>query len=952
MAAAFETVQASGVVRNGVVQMIAAARGRHCSHFANQPQNASAACPSCQATGHSATMGAYQSWTETTEREHRLSQVLEFDPSSANTVRQRRISRIYVWLIVLVAALPGCGGCRQEGDQLTREEIEKRAREQRDSLEMSELLTLPADSETKILTAKPGHWHETQQQFKSNREDMQVLAVGSISRGNQNATIPGTSIQNQFTRRTSLPKGQTKTVDLQYFVPFSGVKSDPLSTQSTKLNFQTDLLTWPLMTPILQAPNRKPANELLEHEFQLIALSPQATSYEYLTVLDAVFWRGAEFMIEERTRSYYVSLVRPVDGKYSFPRSMLTMTAMAVVVWDDVSPDDLSLEQQQALIDWIHWGGQLLVSGPSSWSRLQNSFLSPYLPANAADAAELGSEDFAELSRTWTVEDRTPKSIDAPIEIVGAKVGGSRFKLNDRGSWLPGSGEMVAESQVGRGRIVLTAFPMREPRIYRWKYFSNFFSTGLLRRHPRVFRRSAEDRSLAQYWAKPFDSAQHDARLHTNVRILTRDLPLASQLSKTFVSEDADALQGMGGDSFNDVASSAFNAPPVNNAVNANRTSAEAAQWGGRGAAWNDYSGLSFQALQALKSAAGIELPSRRTIIYLLAGYLACLVPLNWLVFRLIGRLEFAWIAAPLMAIGGVVVVTKVARLDIGFARRTTEISVLELQGDHPRGHLTQYLALYTSLSTNYAVEFPEGDSVALPLRDISRNTLRAAATSDILRTNYGRSEGVILEPLTVYSNSTEMLHAEQIVTLEGGLRLGTRDISGDGPEILKNDTGIGFKGCLLLRRTVADVVEMCWVGDLTSGQSVNLQYVAAAEDQLWKNWRLDPTTQPEEPTEPIGAGTESDAVWIGGVLQELVRKTPLMPGQSRLFGYTEKSPGKLNLEPIEDQFDGRCVVIAHLTPQVLANVVPDLNIMSRVSSLELDAANAEELGQQDLDDQ
>jgi hypothetical protein len=99
-------------------------------------------------------------------------------------------------------------------------------------------------------------------------------------------------------------------------------------------------------------------------------------------------------------------------------------------------------------------------------------------------------------------------------------------------------------------------------------------------------------------------------------------------------------------------------------------------------------------------------LPSRSTIVQLLAGYLICLVPLNYLLFRSMRRLELAWLAAPILALGAVVVVTKVAQLDIGFARRTTEIAVLELHEGHPRGHLTQYVALYTSLSTNYAIEF------------------------------------------------------------------------------------------------------------------------------------------------------------------------------------------------------------------------------------------------------
>lgn len=821
---------------------------------------------------------------------------------------------------------------------MTREELEKKKREREKSLVISALVSLPADNDAKLLRVKPGHWVETQQAFKSNREDLQVVAVNSVKRGNDSAKIPGTDFVNDYTRRTSLPKGQSKNVDLKCFVPFSAQSdSDSMVMTSNRLTFSTELLSWPLLTPILQAPSLKPAAELRQHEYQMIALGPRALSYDYLTVLDTVYWQGEALLSDERTRSYYVTLVKPDNNKYAMPRSMLTMTSIACIVWDDVSPDDLSVDQQNALIDWIHWGGQLIVSGPSSWARLQNSFLEPYLPVLTADSRSLTTEDFAELSATWMTEDINKLNPETPLEIVGKPVGGSDMTLSSRANWLPGTGELVAEVQHGRGRVVFTGFPLSEPRIFRWNFFSSFVSTGLLRRHPRMVRPSPEERLLAQFWARPFSQAQRDARMHTNVRILTRDLPLRSSVAEQISADNADLV---GGSSFESVLGNQLNTPspkpinPVGGAgMNSPVSSVEAMQWGGSGAAWNDYSGISFVALEALRAAAGIELPSRQTIIYLLAGYLFCLVPLNWAVFKLIGKLEYAWIAAPIMAIIGVTVVTRVARLDIGFARRTTEISVLELQGGHDRGHLTQYLALYTSLSTNYTADFPENDSVALPLGNIDRESRRAKAETRNLRTNYGRSEGVTLEPLTVYSNSTEMVHAEQIVGLTGGLRLGNRNEDGSGPEVLKNETELNLSSTLLLRRTAEDTIESCWLGDLASGQAANISFVPATQENLYGNWQEDPITQAEKPEAAPGESSDTDALWIGGVLTELVRKTPLMPGQTRLFAYTNDRTSQLSLSPGEDQFDGRCLVVAHLTPQILGDVVPDLNIRSRGKS-------------------
>lgn len=839
------------------------------------------------------------------------------------------LERAYLYLrfgaLCLLLGLTGCGGCLKNKDQLSREELEKQAKEKKDAIEFKDPISLPADTESNLLTVKPGHWHETRQIYKSNRDDLQVVAVESVVRGNEDTKIPGTNFTNEYTRRTSLPKGQSKSIEMQCFVPFAGQSADPLAFGTNNfLRVKSQLLSWPLMTPIMQTPSMKPANELKAHEAQFVVLSPRALSYNFLTVLDAVYWFGDDnVMAGERTRSYQVTLVNPSDNKYAFPHSMLTMTSMAVLLWDDVSPEDLTQSQQQAIVDWLHWGGQIVVSGPSSWGRLQNSFMAPYLPAISADSVVLTDKDFESISNTWVVPDLREGEDETPLQFQGTPMSGLKYELATSAQWLPDSGEMVAEKQVGRGRVVLTTFPMYDPRIYRWKYFSSFVSTGLLRRHSRTIRNVAE-RGTVQQWDKPFQTAELDPRMHSTIRILTRDLPTSVDARGRFEKQDKDLK--LGNAAFAPMDSN-FNTPSDNSQAT------EAMQWGGRAAAWNDYSGISYEALDALKAAAGIELPSRSTILYLLAGYLACLVPLNWLFFRIIGKLEYAWIAAPLMAIIGVVVVTRVARLDIGFARRTTEIAVLELQGSHERAHLTQYLALYTSLSTNYEVEFPENDSVALPLGDVSRRQTRAGSDERKLSTNYGRSDGVQLEPLTVYSNSTEMVHSEQIIPLDGGLRLGARSAESENADVLKNETGLTLEGVLVIRR-LAESVEYSWVGDLLDGQTADLQYQDAAQGDVWEKWSENPITRPLESDLAEEAASDTNDMWIGGVLRELVRKTPLMEGQTRMFAYTNDKISQLKMTPKEDQVDGRTLVVAHLTPMKLAGITPDVKIASRSRNL------------------
>ena len=82
----------------------------------------------------------------------------------------------------------------------------------------------------------------------------------------------------------------------------------------------------------------------------------------------------------------YYRLVLPMEpDKPALSSHPLTWTTISHAIWDGYAPDDLSVSQQQAMLDWLHWGGQLIVSGGAgqSFSVLRESFLGPYLPGDA-----------------------------------------------------------------------------------------------------------------------------------------------------------------------------------------------------------------------------------------------------------------------------------------------------------------------------------------------------------------------------------------------------------------------------------------------------------------------------------------------------------------------------------------------------------------------------------------
>lgn len=816
-------------------------------------------------------------------------------------------------------------GCNNPGSQLTPEEIEKRRKEQQSSLKANDLVSLPTDVQKAIVTIKPGHWVETAQRFKSTKEDLQVLAVGSIYRGNESVVLPLTNFVNQFTRRSNLPKGQEKSLSLRLFVPPRPFVKQPAPisdvSESQGLAIGTELLTLPMMSPILESGQRSAVNELRDHEFQLVVLSPQALAYQHLAGMDAINWFASDAAVfNERIRSYDVSLVQPVDNETAFPRSLLTMTSIAVIVWDDLAGSDLSQDQQSAILDWLHWGGQLIISGPTSWSRLQNSFLLPHLPVHVAESTELNTQAFAELSSHWITRDLGKRDLKEPIQIDGLPLTGLKLHLSEQGSWLPGTNQLVAESRVGRGRIVVTAFPMRDPRIYEWPYYSSFFSTGLLRRWPRELRNTSVG-SFVHTWCNPFSSDDFDPRMHSNIRILARDISGSRSPS---LPSTAPSKASIG------------NGTRISNDESKQKATFEPYQWSGAGS-WSDTLGMSPDAIQALRAAAGIKLPSRSTILKLLGGYLLCLVPLNYLVFRLFRRLEFAWLAAPILSLGAVVVVTKVAQLDIGFARRTIDIGVLELYDNHPRAHLTQFTALYTSLSTNYSIEFPETDSAALPMGDPQRESRRLLSSTRQLQTHYGRTEGVLLEPLTVYSNSTEMLRAEQMVELGSPvIWTGGNGTSGGLLEqvAIQNTADFAIESAIVVRRGEDQKLQSTWLGDIAAGQRQAIQWKSNNLEDTMDRWNREIGTQASPPDAAVLNRMQD--IWVGGLLHRIVENIPIESGNAVLIGLSNVSLDGIKIHPTQEQWDRAQIVVVHLTSRrEFGPVQPDLAIMSRSPSEE-----------------
>ncbi|HEY2882135.1 MAG TPA: hypothetical protein VGJ15_06865, partial [Pirellulales bacterium] len=673
-----------------------------------------------------------------------------------------------MWLAATVV-LPGCGGCSQDSadDQKTaaeklKEELKKEKEKPKPDFDAVKVHIVPQkvdDKDVQRRMVKPGHWTAAVEEAKANNFDFvgQIYAEARADASGKPLELEHTPYRMAVTRPAPMPKGQQKYFDLLFYLPPGQTKA----WLSTELRTRGGGLT--------ATPGPEPLTIMNAHQYDMLVLAAEPDRYRLLDKLDSIH---APHLLNtnglgDDALNYYQVVAPQLKKPLPLPTNPLAWTSIAYLIWDDVDPSLLSPEQQESLVDWIHWGGQLIISGPKSLDQLKDkTFLGDYLPATAGEPMQISADTLQQLkfNDVWTLPvNNLPSRPLLPVNPWS----GITLKLQNDGHFLDASthsGQLVAERQVGRGRIVVTAFRLTQRELWNWPSFDNFFNACLLRRPPRHFSgefdassAAGSSSTLSVDWANDRWGFA-DPRYVTQVRFLTRDWDQKNGFSPPpHAPKPRDPNDGQqppwrnggpgsygGQPSPLDVEPSALAGPGV----------------GG----WNDFSDTANAARNALREGAGIVVPDASFVVWVLVLYLVVLVPLNWLLFWGLGRVEWAWIAAPIIAIGGMAAVVKLAQLDIGFARSQTELSVLELHNGYPRGHLTRYTALYTSLSTTYDINTDDRTLLVLPFP--TDGNFDAATAKGIDTVTYHCDPPVQLTDFGVSSNSTSFLHSEQMVDL------------------------------------------------------------------------------------------------------------------------------------------------------------------------------------------
>lgn len=792
---------------------------------------------------------------------------------------------------------------------------------------------------------KSGHWGTSITYWRTNNFDFSGRLKTTYGNASTPIDIERTNFRFDSLRPVVLTKGQAKGLETSFFAPrrseedgtVNFIRSEMLAGRSGGTRSEYGYI----------------CRSIRSHEYFFVVLSAIEGRYAFLSKNDDTFpsmCMREENDLDGALRLYHVQ-APSLKNRIPLSEHSLAWTSISAVLLDDIDLTQFSTGQQVAMMDWLHWGGQLLISGPQSLDRLKGSFLEPYLPATAGESRKLDLEALAEMNDYWSIRATKNPDRDQPkIQVAPDKpIVGVTLLKTEGSDFIPHTGELVAERRVGHGRIVVTGFPMADFRIQNWRSYDGFFNGCLLRRPGRDFYIPGDTSTPG------FSSLNYSPTFRW---LLTSQNPSAPESKLTRLPEDpriASTLRYFTRDSGlleEDRGPQKLPPRPLTQAIvdrNGNPSTTPLTSYETRGrrwweydysseatsfddwhfagaegtpasgvASWNDFSGAANAARDTLRDAAGIRIPTGKFVMQVLGIYLLVLVPVNWLIFWLMGRVEWAWACAPLISILGAFAVIRLAQLDIGFAYSRTEVAILETQGTYNRGHLTRFTTLYTSLSSAYRLEFDDPSAQSLPFStdpNFQRALGRSTPTCSL-----ERESKVRLSNIQVQSNSTGTVRSEHMVGLEEGLVLTGDDASGYQ---LKNGTEFTIKDIGLLRRTSNNhELQGCYVAELSPGISQTVQFTKLKEsdiDSLWK----ESTVMNPSPTDDAEPGV----IRLGRIVKVATSRMKLLPGDIRLLGWTEDEMPGLTIIPTAPQNQTRTLVLSHLQQGAFPEPQRDLNV-------------------------
>ena len=779
--------------------------------------------------------------------------------------------------------------------------MEKAERERnRPPIEFFKTLILPNDV---LPYVKANHWSTMGLELRSN----QVNLSGRL----ETEPVPLLDMPHEvvFRRDVGLVKGQRSRLLLQVMIP----------TISKELRLR-------LERPESLLPDEYlAALRVLEPHQMLIPVLTKGTNDGYgrwghLPLMFPLSGAKSDPVAYERQRYFRMVLSGDPDHP-QLPGHPLTWTTISHVIWDGMAPETLSPSQQDAMLDWLHWGGQIIIVGGAgpSFAPLRESFLGPYLPSEPnGESGQLSSDDLNAFAKAYpppapSVEADEPIEGTQRYETAFAEYG-RRYKdpvpivipkdkplyvvtLSPKaGSRVIGFGKaglppFAVECRVGRGRVMMLGASINDPSLTAWPGYSTMLRRLVFRRpeEPLAEELRYNGSGSGGYLAPRYESLSGPDLTWT--RILGRDL--GAPIRRVRIDDDDDAPPP----SRTQIGAVTVTVPPPSPTRPSGIPSGAVnlyAPYQVPVAEWLDTSALPRMSREKLEHASGIEIPGHKFVLVVIVAYVMALVPLNWLVCRMaFGRREWAWLFVPVLAIGFAVVVERAAAYDVGYDSACNEIDVIETFGNYPRGHLSRFASIYTTGRVKYSISFPgDPSALALPL-----NTGRAIRGEDIQQSVFQATPTPTLTSFQVQPRSLAMYRAEQYENLPGTVILTEEG----GVRKVVNNMGVALQDAVVVE-VGAKTSNTIKLGRIEPKATVEIKGEESTSDDYQR---------------PEVAGLKKNQVDPSNFMELIVRSSiagrPEDLGELRLVAWTEQERGGQTIEPQVDVHQGFTMVVAHL---------------------------------------
>lgn len=759
---------------------------------------------------------------------------------------------------------------------------EKKKEERKPNFEIRNVRTSPSDT---ITYFKPNHWTMFHLELLANNSD-ETVEVRTTPESLLEAMDTPHAVQ--YRRLVHLLKEQAKTSRLPVFLPEGPRKGG----KSLELALYHPDGVLPIQPPGI---DRQPLTVLDPDQFLILAMSADSDNYRFLNNMQCVE-PGIEALDDERRdkRRYFHLVTQLQPSKPLLADTLLGWTTTAYLVWDDLDPGLLSTRQQEALIDWLHFGGQLIISGGSAATRLEQSFLASYLPADVVGSAQI--TDLSKLSGLYltarTFEKQTAQPAPIPIHpnkpVYFAKLAPRPEANQVEDPDVIGDLPLVVERKVGHGRVVMAAFSLYQPDlVLNWKEAYDTFW------RQRLFKIEETKPNVSyQIGQNGRTYVRLPARKLSRLRLLSRDFGAGTYRQRPVVQGKTNPEDEIGGVSLVQVSDS-------RELLDEKESVAE----------WRDTTPVPNAARQTLLAATGIKIPPPDFVLAAAISYLVVLVPLNWLVCRFgFRRPELAWLSAPVIILAFSVGIVRFARVNVGYDSTSHEIDVVEMFVGYPRAHVSRFTCVYSGSRGRYQLRYDDAAALALPM---SIGDVQRGKNVERIYLDWDMTDGfpVTLGRYEVHPRSIGVMRAEEMKMFAGPIRLLPGAAAGQWS--LDNQTGWELWDCHLVSGT-----EMIRLGDVKPGE--HLEYPPAPQNAAV------PAGQSSEQSD-VHRVFESDGSMAGhSTTRELGDLSPLRMMElvedrefdvgTRLVGWAPKTVPGQQVDPKTDQTIGFTIFVVHLS--------------------------------------